>query len=915
MAQAKKNPKSTTPVPKKPKTSRAQVGKPPVKSRAVKKNQPKVSTKPVEQKKLATPKAQLLLPPPDKASQLSQLVHSKHFGRVFAIVSVLILLATTVYWAILSARLQRINADQLVDSYLFQDGSTFHGAIFPGQHTFLLKWPIFWLIQPFGYGRNVFITATVSLVVVTVLALTLVLYKILKQRLVLFGALCLALASVLLLVPAQPAPGSLLPVNMAMTTTRNIEYVFFLASIYAFVRSRRLTDRWFGSGLLLAAVLIASDKLFAPLFIGGALCAWAVQLWLRRPPSTGDNKRWLGGGILATILATLLLKLITALHITHIANGSTASPYPLIHSAKQLVEALVFGVGSLLTNFGANPVHQVVIIKDIPSALVHSLGYASLAYLVNALILVGGLWATYKLWLRYYRQGQTDIATRFALALGYASIVSAVIYGLTDHYYPVDARYITIALFSLFIAGAVYLRQYVARLRFVLIAAMVLLVGIGIGMFAAQNEYQQEKTAVHNRSQINSYLVNKVTQYNVGTLIGDYWYVTPVKARTSQPLNVVPLASCRVPRDVLLSQVWLKAPRYRAVAYLAVRDSGQTTYGGCTVKQLTDYYGVPQKQFVVSGTSSQPDQLLLLYPQGVNHLLAGPRPAAPKAPTPTPKPAESSLQNTNQCLSGATMNVVAHEDDDLLFMDPDVLHQIQEGRCMTTVYLTAGDAGAGQVYSNSRQQGAEAAYSYMYNAPDIWRQSIVTVAGHQMTTEYLAGQPNVTLIFLNLPDGGMHGAGFASTNTETLSGLRSGTKVIIHSIDGVAAYTAGDLVTTLNQLMEIYQPDEVHTQDYNPDQYDGDHSDHHATGYFTKKAYAAYSRPSTLRVYAGYPARYYAVNVTGQAATDKEAAFLQYAQHDPAVCQTLEICLKAPSYGNYLIHQYSKLVNAHVQPE
>ena len=30
-----------------------------------------------------------------------------------------------------------------------------------------------------------------------------------------------------------------------------------------------------------------------------------------------------------------------------------------------------------------------------------------------------------------------------------------------------------------------------------------------------------------------------------------------------------------------------------------------------------------------------------------------------------------------QCNSGASMNIVAHEDDDLLFLSPDLLHDIK----------------------------------------------------------------------------------------------------------------------------------------------------------------------------------------------------------------------------------------------
>ena len=57
--------------------------------------------------------------------------------------ALLVLVATAVYWAVLGAKIQYGNADQLVDSYLFSSQDTFAGAHFPATHSFLLKWPLF----------------------------------------------------------------------------------------------------------------------------------------------------------------------------------------------------------------------------------------------------------------------------------------------------------------------------------------------------------------------------------------------------------------------------------------------------------------------------------------------------------------------------------------------------------------------------------------------------------------------------------------------------------------------------------------------------------------------------------------------------------------------------------------------------
>ncbi len=41
------------------------------------------------------------------------------------------------------------------------------------------------------------------------------------------------------------------------------------------------------------------------------------------------------------------------------------------------------------------------------------------------------------------------------------------------------------------------------------------------------------------------------------------------------------------------------------------------------------------------------------------------------------------------CIGGA-LTIVAHPDDDLLFLNPDILRDIEAGRCARTVFVTAG---------------------------------------------------------------------------------------------------------------------------------------------------------------------------------------------------------------------------------
>src|SRR5436190_2190964 len=64
------------------------------------------------------------------------------------------------------------------------------------------------------------------------------------------------------------------------------------------------------------------------------------------------------------------------------------------------------------------------------------------------------------------------------------------------------------------------------------------------------------------------------------------------------------------------------------------------------------------------------------------------------------------------------LNVVAHQDDDLLFLNPSILRAIAHGRRVRTIYMTAGNIEPG--YWPLREQGELAAYAYMAGRPNQW---------------------------------------------------------------------------------------------------------------------------------------------------------------------------------------------------
>ena len=202
------------------------------------------------------------------------------------------------------------------------------------------------------------------------------------------------------------------------------------------------------------------------------------------------------------------------------------------------------------------------------------------------------------------------------------------------------------------------------------------------------------------------------------------------------------------------------------------------------------------------------------------------------------------------CSAGSTMIIVAHEDDSLLFLSPDLMHAVQNGRCVRTVIVTSGDDGQGQSYWSSREQGVEAAYAEMAGVADAWTQTDAGVAGHPIPVMTLSADPNLSLVFMRLPDGNVDGSGFAAQSYESLQKLYTGAIPQMTTVDGSSSYTLGSLISTLSSLVTSFTPDTIWTQDYAGSYGDGDHSDHHTVAYLTREVSRAWT--TTTHTLTGY---------------------------------------------------------------
>lgn len=251
-----------------------------------------------------------------------------------------------------------------------------------------------------------------------------------------------------------------------------------------------------------------------------------------------------------------------------------------------------------------------------------------------------------------------------------------------------------------------------------------------------------------------------------------------------------------------------------------------------------------------------------------------------------------------------TLNIVAHQDDDLLFMSPDLLSDVRSGRAVRTVFLTAGDAGQGEDYWTSRQAGSLATYAQIAGVANEWNEGDAGIEGFDIPVYELAAKPQIELAFMHIPDGNLDGSGFASTGSVSLQKLWEGTIDQIGTVDASGTtYTRDQLLDVLSDIIENFSPDRINTLDFVNDLGDGDHSDHHTTGFFADHASQNADNDAAFYGYMGYLVQNQPANLNADQIADKKNIFYFYAGYDSGTCNSDAACAGRPELA-WLERQY-----------
>lgn len=226
------------------------------------------------------------------------------------------------------------------------------------------------------------------------------------------------------------------------------------------------------------------------------------------------------------------------------------------------------------------------------------------------------------------------------------------------------------------------------------------------------------------------------------------------------------------------------------------------------------------------------------------------------------------------------LSLVAHPDDDLLFMHPDVTSDIQAGQSTWVAYLTAGNlvtGYGGMPYADERIQGLRAAYARAAKVTNSWDYQLITLPnGRQLASNYLTAAPHVHLVFtfISAANGADDGDLRRMWDDSTFTAA---------PIDGRPSYTRSQFVAMLKQLITHVNPAFIRITDPSGQEI-GDHIDHTYAGRLAATANLDALGKIVRRMdsYFGYPLGGFPARWSGYWESEKLAIWQQYKPHDSA---------------------------------
>ncbi|MFD0558288.1 GlcNAc-PI de-N-acetylase [Stackebrandtia endophytica] len=300
------------------------------------------------------------------------------------------------------------------------------------------------------------------------------------------------------------------------------------------------------------------------------------------------------------------------------------------------------------------------------------------------------------------------------------------------------------------------------------------------------------------------------------------------------------------------------------------------------------------------------------------------------------------------------LQIIAHPDDDFYFFNLDLARSLQDGHRIITVCLSAGEADGKNLarkeaawestptdyagYAAARFTGARRTYAQMATG-DVdaeWEREAYPVSNYlRVEKATLVANPNVILLYFSLLENGKHSGHGGDRRLNNLWNGTAGDLPTLPLTGGkvseVATLSRDDLIDSLVQLLDEFQPDVVRIMDADPDpqlhdndhpqfaEQDGysDHIDHTGAAWFAAGALERWlpqNQQAHTRVigYRGYYNQRWPRNLSPDARQEKGRYLDTYAWADERDCGDPVGCgdSKLPAdgvgkrYGSSTIHRH-----------
>ncbi|MGW2821052.1 PIG-L family deacetylase [Streptomyces sp. NPDC001443] len=270
------------------------------------------------------------------------------------------------------------------------------------------------------------------------------------------------------------------------------------------------------------------------------------------------------------------------------------------------------------------------------------------------------------------------------------------------------------------------------------------------------------------------------------------------------------------------------------------------------------------------------------------------------------------------------VQVLAHPDDDLYFINPDLQRALEAGRQVTSVYLTAGEADGRNIdtrdplrmdsppdyegYAEARQQGLRAAYADMVTGDreSEWARDVFTFStGVSVDRSTLLVAPHVQLLFFGLRIVDTRHGFPADVPPVQLAQLWNGEASAQLTLIAAGAplhqpqeISKDELLRSLVEILHRARPSQFWTMDPDPwhthwDEERGpqssDHQDHTAAAQFALAALEHYivegGAPPLVDNCVGYGNKSWPSNLTEDGWAEKKRVLHVYTSADGHDCR------------------------------